>query len=109
VSDLTQLIRAALDCGVQLRLVDGRIKVSGKRAALDAWAPRLRPHRAQLIEALQPPGAVDWRPLAAAYHRHHFTCPTCIASGKGAGLRCGLGSVLWASYQHCNQTYRDKP
>jgi hypothetical protein len=99
VSDLSQLIRAALDCGVQLRYVDGRIKASGKRAAVDAWAPRLRPHRAQLIEALQPHGAPDWRPLAAAYHQHHFACPTCISAGKGYGLRCGLGSTLWVAYQ----------
>jgi len=101
VSDLTQLIQAALDCGVQLRYVDGRIKASGKRAAVDAWAPRLRLHRAQLIVALQPPApaAPDWRPLAEAYHAHHFKCPTCISAGKGYGLRCGLGSTLWAVYQ----------
>lgn len=40
-----------------------------------------------------------WRELAAAYHQHHFTCPTCIAAGKGYGLRCGTGSVLYRAYE----------
>jgi hypothetical protein len=39
-----------------------------------------------------------WQPLADAYHLHHFACATCIASGKGYGLRCGVGASLWASY-----------
>jgi hypothetical protein len=48
------------------------------------------------------PGALlDWKGLAAAYHAHHFSCPTCIAAGRSAryGLRCGVGSALWTSYQ----------
>lgn len=40
-----------------------------------------------------------WRELAAAYHQHHFTCPTCIAAGKGYGLRCGTGTALHQSYE----------
>jgi len=102
VSDLTQLIRAALDCGVQLRYVDGQVKASGKRSALQEWAPRLRPYRQQLIEALQPadPWEIDWQFLAAVaeYHGHHFKCATCIASGKGYGLRCGVGASPWIAY-----------
>jgi hypothetical protein len=39
-----------------------------------------------------------WQPLADAYHLHHFACPTCIAAGKGFGLRCGAGASLWVSY-----------
>ena len=41
-----------------------------------------------------------WRELAAAYHRHHFKCPVCIAAGRGAnyGLRCGAGAALWRTY-----------
>lgn len=39
-----------------------------------------------------------WQPLADAYHRHHFNCPTCIASGKGYGMRCGVGTSLWIVY-----------
>jgi hypothetical protein len=39
-----------------------------------------------------------WQPLATAYHRHHFACPTCISAGKGSGMRCGAGASLWVSY-----------
>jgi hypothetical protein len=40
---------------------------------------------------------VDWKELAAAYHAHHFNCPTCIAAGRGSryGQRCGAGMALW--------------
>ncbi len=40
----------------------------------------------------------SWRPLAHAYHAHHFKCPVCIAAGKGYGLRCGTGVGLWTAY-----------
>ena len=42
----------------------------------------------------------DWRELAAAYHAHHFNCPTCIAAGRGSqyGQRCGTGTALWLAY-----------
>jgi len=96
VSDPASLIRTALVAGVELRYMDGKLKVTGNRAAVDAWVPRLREHRQELIEALKP--ATDWRPLATAYNRHHFACPTCIASGKGYGLRCGVGASLWIAY-----------
>jgi hypothetical protein len=39
-----------------------------------------------------------WQPLAEAYHAYHFNCAICIASGKGYGLRCGVGSSLWRVY-----------
>lgn len=42
--------------------------------------------------------AQSWRPLAEAYHAHHFACPTCISAGKGFGLRCGVGASLWTAY-----------
>jgi hypothetical protein len=47
-----------------------------------------------------PPGPMDWREPAAAYHAHHFDCPACIAAGRGPqyGLRCGPGLLLWDSY-----------
>ena len=37
-----------------------------------------------------------------AYHAHHFSCPICIAAGRGAayGMRCGTGAALWINYQH---------
>ena len=46
--------------------------------------------------------AGDWRPLAQAYHAHHFGCPVCVAAGLGYGLRCGAGAALWATYQNTN-------
>jgi len=42
--------------------------------------------------------AADWRPLAAAYHQHHFGCKQCIGAGQGRGLRCDTGTALWAAY-----------
>ena len=51
--------------------------------------------------ALDPPdNPVDWKELAAAYHAHHFNCPTCIAAGRGSqyGHRCGAGMALWRAY-----------
>lgn len=94
------LIKKALDAGVELRFIEGKLKVAGKRTVVEIWAPRLRQHKAELIEALRPPEPeIDWKPMAAAYHRHHFSCPTCCAAGRGVGLRCGTGTSLWAVYQ----------
>jgi hypothetical protein len=47
-----------------------------------------------------PDNPVDWKELAAAYHTHHFNCPTCIAAGRGSryGQRCGAGMALWRAY-----------
>lgn len=47
-----------------------------------------------------PDDPVDWKELAAAYHAHHFNCPTCIAAGRGSryGQRCGTGMALWRAY-----------
>ena len=101
MSDVTQLVRAALDAGVELRFVDGKLKATGKRKAVESWAPRLAASKAALLEALRPAEAppTDWKPIAAEYHQHHFACATCIAAGKGYGLRCGTGSALWSAYQ----------
>ena len=47
-----------------------------------------------------PDNPVDWKEMAAAYHAHHFNCPTCIAAGRGSryGQRCGAGMALWRAY-----------
>ena len=47
-----------------------------------------------------PENPLDWKELAAAYHAHHFNCPTCIAAGRGSrcGQRCGAGMALWRAY-----------
>lgn len=44
------------------------------------------------------PASTDWETLDKAYQAHHVGCPTCIAAGKGYGLRCGVGASLWAAY-----------
>ena len=43
-----------------------------------------------------------WRELDKAYQEHHFKCPTCIAAGRGYGLRCGAGAALWTAYSDAN-------
>ncbi len=35
------------------------------------------------------------RELDRASQRHHFTCPHCIAAGKGYGLRCTVGLTMY--------------
>ena len=47
-----------------------------------------------------PDNPLVWKELAAAYHAHHFNCPTCIAAGRGSryGQRCGAGMALWRTY-----------
>lgn len=111
------LIREAQASGIKLRLVGGKVKAIGPREAVARLLEPLREHRAALADALQsepveqPPSSPaetdtttpeppDWRALAAAYHAHHFHCPTCIAAGRGTryGLRCGAGAALWRAY-----------
>ena len=106
------LIREAQDAGVALRMVDGKLKAVGKLSAVQSWAPRLREHKLELIEALAandpnsqpepPPDPNAWRELAQAYHAHHFKCPVCKAAGHGSmyGPRCGVGASFWTSYQN---------
>ena len=141
------LSRAAMDAGVALKFEDGKIKACGHADVVSLWAPRLREHKAALIEALQacessalgeasndpkPPTIATtiatttttarpaparkptgqlyqewvqaWKPMADAYHQHHFSCPTCIAAGKGYGLRCGAGSVLYRAYEDTSRS-----
>lgn len=105
------LIRQAQASGIELRLVDGKVKAIGPREAVARLIEPLRQHRAALTHALQfeplevlpvaaPADPVDWHTLDAAYNVHHFNCPTCIAAGRGSryGLRCGTGAALWRAY-----------
>ena len=105
------LIRQAQASGIELRLVDGKVKAIGPREAVARLIEPLRQHRAALTHALQvepvtelpveaPADPVDWHALDAAYNGHHFNCPTCIAAGRGSryGLRCGTGAALWRAY-----------
>ncbi len=121
------LIRAALDAGVALRFVDGKLRAVGRTAALRTWAPRLRQHRAELTAYLA--DAEEWKAERAgilehdaglsreeadaeaarlhaawlvrdrAYQEHHWKCPTCVAASQGRGLRCGAGTALWGNYE----------
>jgi len=103
------MIRKALDAGVELRFMDGQLKVTGRRGAVEVWAPLLRPHKQELIRWFTRPAANEvepatdrgaWHELADAYHRHHFACASCQAAGRGAryGQRCGVGQSLWSPY-----------
>ncbi len=107
-------MRAAQASGIELRLVDGKVKAIGPREAVARLIEPLRQHRAALADALQaeqveswpvdapddPVTPMDWHALDAAYNAHHFNCPTCIAAGRGTryGLRCGTFSYRVLAY-----------
>ena len=109
------LIRQAHASGIELRLVGGKVKAIGPREAVARLIEPLRQHREALTHALQfelqevlpatppadaTPEPTDWHALDAAYLAHHFSCPTCIAAGRGKqyGQRCGAGMALWRAY-----------
>ena len=111
------LIRQAQESGIELRLIGGKVKAIGPRVAVARLIEQLRQHREVLTQALQlelqvglptappadaTPDPTDWHALDAAYHAHHFNCPTCIAAGRDSryGKRCGAGMALWRAY--CN-------
>lgn len=107
------LIRQAIAAGVAVRLIDGKVKASGRADAVALMVDLLRANRADLIRWLTESAANDleaphdpstWRELAAAYHAHHFACITCQAAGRGKqyGLRCGTGSALWAAHSNAD-------
>ncbi len=104
------LIRQAKAAGVELRLIDGKVKASGHADAVALMVDQLRANKADLIRWFTQSAANDteppadpstWRELAAAYHAHHFQCKACQASGRGAnyGQRCDTGLALWLAYQ----------
>lgn len=101
------LIRQAHDAGVELRLVDGKVKATGTRAAVAKVIEPLRQHKDDLIrwfasanDPEPPTDPATWRELAQAYQAHHFNCKTCHAAGRGTryGQRCGVGAALWRAY-----------
>ena len=102
------LLKQAQDAGLTLRLVDGKVKVTGRQSSIDALIEPLRQHKADLVrwfscesanDLPEPPtDPADWHALAREYHGHHFKCPACIAAGQFRGLRCGTGAALWNSY-----------
>jgi hypothetical protein len=98
------LIRSAMDAGVELRMVDGKIKLIGKHEAVTRMIEPLRRYKNDVLRWMNRPTndpeqpKSEWQPLATAYHQHHFNCRTCCAAGQGRGLRCGAGAALWRSY-----------
>lgn len=47
-----------------------------------------------------PAQAIEWRPLADVYYRHHFGCLRCMAAGQNPHLvRCIAGYPLWEAYR----------
>jgi len=54
VNCAAELIRAAEAAGVHLRLTpEGSCKIAGDPAAVARWAPRLRPHKLEILATLQ--------------------------------------------------------
>lgn len=53
--------QAALE-GVELRLVDGELRVRGERAARERWLPAIRERKAEIVELLAAKAASDTGP-----------------------------------------------
>lgn len=64
------------------------------------------PHPAPAVETIVETASLEtipsWQDLDREYQTHHIACPTCIAAGKGYGLRCGTGAALWAAYDRAD-------
>lgn len=77
---------------------DLRDLIRSSKALLIDWLTAANDAASQVPDP--PDNPLDWKELAAAYHAHHFNCPTCIAAGRGSryGQRCGAGIALWRAY-----------
>lgn len=109
------LIQSAQDAGVTLRLVDGKVKISGTKAAVTCLLEPLRQHKADLVRwftqtPANEPEPNAWRELARAYYSHHSACPQCVSAGHGAayGPRCDIGALLWSCYQNTVTLSKEK-
>ena len=81
------------------RLTDDlRAIIRSSKALLIDWLTGTNNAASELADA--PENPLDWTGRAAAYHAHHFNCPTCIAAGRGSryGQRCVAGIALWRTY-----------
>ena len=77
---------------------DLRALIRSSKALLIDWLTVANDATSHLPDP--PDNPADWKELAAAYHAHHFNCPTCVAAGRGSryGQRCGAGMALWRAY-----------
>jgi len=77
---------------------DLRALIRSSKAMLIDWLTVANDAASHLPDP--PDNPADWKELAAAYHAHHFNCPTCVAAGRGSryGQRCGAGMALWRAY-----------
>lgn len=104
------LIAYAKGKDVEIRLVEGRVRLSGLALNVKQVAGPLRQYRDELLcwfqqehgqekkqesrKVLLEAGALP----SKNYYAHHFCCPTCISAGKQGGLRCFTGLELWGAY-----------
>lgn len=101
------LYRRAIESGVSLRLVDGAVKVSGSRKALDKLVPQLRENKPELIEFLTDAQETTVRLLAAAMI-------ACDRHNDGPAARDEMRADCLATplhlrvdlLEHFNKTYR---
>lgn len=104
------IIKSLHTAGVTIAPTDnGGLRVSPASRLTPELRGMIRETKAELLKYFsvfaandpEPPNdPADWHELAAAYHAHHFNCPTCIAAGRGSqyGQRCGAGMALWRLY-----------
>ena len=110
---VTTVMKQLVDAGLNLSLAPaGGLAVAPSRHLTADLRNLIRSSKAMLIDWLTTAHEAashatdthlnpqDWKELAAAYHDHHFNCPTCIAAGRGSryGQRCGAGMALWRVY-----------
>ena len=87
-----ELIRRAADDGVLLVISSqGRVKAKGAREAVDEWLPRLRQHKAKIIDALS--GGSD--PLVNRHTGPNRNLER-VLKGQAIALYCdSLKQTLW--------------
>jgi hypothetical protein len=114
------VVKQLVDAGLNLSLTPaGGLAVAQARHLTADLRNLIRSSKAMLIDWLTaaheaaaratytPVNPQDWKELAAAYHAHHFNCPTCIAAGRGSryGQRCGAGMALWRVYCDLSESH----
>lgn len=67
------LLHEALDAGIAFQLDGDRLKIAGDPDAVEVWAPRLRPYKAELIARLINSSQITHELLQAAMRAcdHH--------------------------------------